>query len=346
MDGLSYTAAMATGTSYSANKFGYNGHENQIELSLGWIDYGFRQLDPVLGCWHGADKLAEKHPAESPYSYCGNDPINRVDPDGLSWKSFWKGVGNIAENIITFHNDVTVFSTGLAYHTLLGIDGTIGYIDGYFSKSGNSNDRFYYGSMEASHLFDNSIKIVSGQFRSDKNLNWRQRTWQVISRHTWEGGQNAIGLHFAIISNTFGRVDEVDNYGGATTITHHNEIGGAFTIGSYIQGGPLLRADPNESYFQHEYGHYLQSRFVGPIYLGRYALPSLMSARKGGDWIHDNFEVEQDANIRALDYWNQTIDGYSGWKPNNPINSDSNRIYPDWYDYLFPIASSFLFHKP
>lgn len=31
------------------------------------------------------------------YAYCGNNPVNRVDPDGMFWKeigSFFKGVGN------------------------------------------------------------------------------------------------------------------------------------------------------------------------------------------------------------------------------------------------------------
>ena len=31
------------------------------------------------------DPLAEKHYSESPYSYCGGDPVNRMDPSGLDW---------------------------------------------------------------------------------------------------------------------------------------------------------------------------------------------------------------------------------------------------------------------
>lgn len=27
------------------------------------------------------------------YAYCGNNPVNRYDPTGHSWKSFWNGVG-------------------------------------------------------------------------------------------------------------------------------------------------------------------------------------------------------------------------------------------------------------
>ena len=66
------------------NKHGYNGHETQTQLSLGWIDYGFRQLDPVLGMWHSQDKLAEKYPGLSAYCYAGNDPVNCIDLMGLT----------------------------------------------------------------------------------------------------------------------------------------------------------------------------------------------------------------------------------------------------------------------
>ena len=31
------------------------------------------------------DPLAETHTWESPYAYCGGDPVNRMDPTGLEW---------------------------------------------------------------------------------------------------------------------------------------------------------------------------------------------------------------------------------------------------------------------
>jgi RHS repeat-associated protein len=49
----------------------------------GMYDYGFRQLDPVLGRWFCVDRMAESTPSESPYCYAGNDPINQIDVMGL-----------------------------------------------------------------------------------------------------------------------------------------------------------------------------------------------------------------------------------------------------------------------
>ena len=31
------------------------------------------------------DPLAEMHPNESPYAYCGANPVNRIDPTGLEY---------------------------------------------------------------------------------------------------------------------------------------------------------------------------------------------------------------------------------------------------------------------
>ncbi len=34
------------------------------------------------------DPLAEKYPHISPYAFCGNNPVNRIDPDGRDWYVF------------------------------------------------------------------------------------------------------------------------------------------------------------------------------------------------------------------------------------------------------------------
>lgn len=38
-----------------------------------------------FGSWNSPDKLSESFYWLSPFSYCGGDPINYIDPDGLAW---------------------------------------------------------------------------------------------------------------------------------------------------------------------------------------------------------------------------------------------------------------------
>ena len=62
----------------------YNGKEFQSELDLNVYDYGFRNYMPDLGRWGNIDPLAEKFPNQSPYVFTDNNPINKIDPDGMA----------------------------------------------------------------------------------------------------------------------------------------------------------------------------------------------------------------------------------------------------------------------
>ncbi len=69
--------------STQAFKFGDKELDRMYGLDL--YDFLSRMLDPVLGRFTTMDPHAENYYSHSPYAYCGNDPINRTDPDGRDW---------------------------------------------------------------------------------------------------------------------------------------------------------------------------------------------------------------------------------------------------------------------
>ena len=60
----------------------YNGKELDRMHGLDTYDYGARQHDPILARWDRMDPLCEKNPDITPYHYCHNNPVVRIDPNG------------------------------------------------------------------------------------------------------------------------------------------------------------------------------------------------------------------------------------------------------------------------
>ena len=83
-----FGTSFAESTNGTIQKYKYNGKELDTTNNLNLYDYGARSYDSVLGIWTIQDPLVEKYYPISPYVYCGNNPINRVDPDGCDWYQF------------------------------------------------------------------------------------------------------------------------------------------------------------------------------------------------------------------------------------------------------------------
>jgi RHS repeat-associated protein len=74
-------------TSNSATlPYRYNGKELEAMNGLNQYDYGARRREAGLPMWTAIDPLAEKYYSTSPYTYCNDNPIRLIDPNGLAWK--------------------------------------------------------------------------------------------------------------------------------------------------------------------------------------------------------------------------------------------------------------------
>ena len=64
-------------------RYGFNGKENDNDISDGGQDYGMRIYDGRLGRFLSVDPLMKKYPWYTPYQFAGNKPIWAADLDGM-----------------------------------------------------------------------------------------------------------------------------------------------------------------------------------------------------------------------------------------------------------------------
>ena len=73
---------LMSSSSNSVQPYKYNGKELDRKGGLDWYDYGARHYDAAVGRWHAVDPSSEKYYGWSPYTYCKNSPVLRIDLDG------------------------------------------------------------------------------------------------------------------------------------------------------------------------------------------------------------------------------------------------------------------------
>jgi RHS repeat-associated protein len=81
----------------ASNRYKYNGKETQPLIGDNLRDYGARMYDTNHKNWMTIDPLAELNPHISPYAFCSNNPMIRIDPTGMI---DWKAVGSGAVNTV------------------------------------------------------------------------------------------------------------------------------------------------------------------------------------------------------------------------------------------------------
>ena len=92
----SVIAELGTGSDRQPFKFG--GKELTLQNGLNEYDFGARQYYPAVPHFTSVDPLCEKTPWLSPYLYCGNNPVNAVDPTGSVFETLWD-VGNVVYDV-------------------------------------------------------------------------------------------------------------------------------------------------------------------------------------------------------------------------------------------------------
>jgi RHS repeat-associated protein len=131
-------------TTSRVNSYLYSGKEIDRMHGLNEYDFSARWQDAAQPGFTTMDPLVEIHPWESPYMYCGGDPVNRTDPTGMLDKPYLplnnQNLGGVDVHPEYTPNDV---NAALFSNDHSNPNGGTPLMDGY---SGNWNDQFSGGS--------------------------------------------------------------------------------------------------------------------------------------------------------------------------------------------------------
>lgn len=106
----------------------------------------------------------------------------------------------------------------------------------------------------------------------------RGGAFQVANKWTYGIINSLAGNVISHVWNILGHVDSVTWYGGVIALSGATPSNSAMTVGHYALGPRRYVADWRDHLFVHEYGHYLQSLVMGPLFFPIVAFPSLLSA--------------------------------------------------------------------
>ena len=316
---------------------GYTGHEELPEFDL--INMNGRMYDPTLCKMLSADNInndASSSLGLNRYAYAGNNPLKYTDPSGNAW--YHVAIADVLTG--GAFSTTALLSTPVAV-SLASTTGSFGFALGLTSTNG---DRWQGAKHQSSRQVSNGFKITGGLYQTDPNRTFAGQMLQLVSRFTWELPQTGLGFAVSTGRNAIGDVSNVDYYGGATLVNNNRPgLGWGFTLGSYINSKNTT-ADPYQNdLFRHEYGHTIQSQFMGPAYLNFIARPSVISQyieRRDGRSNHNHADswFETNANRLSYDYFNEhqsevfdPSQGGNAWSERDDYHRDYRF---DWYWWL------------
>jgi len=294
---------------------GFTGHEHYDRFGI--INMNARLYDPIIGRFFSPDPQVQNPYSTqglNRYSYCGNNPVMNIDPDGEFLISMVLFAG--ITNYVIHNNQGDVSNAGdrwgyFGQGALAGLIKGLNWINTLSLISlGSPTGMAIVNAKTLSILstglsmikdFSNASSIFFGKYYFDENM--AHGYSQALTRFTTESLQTWVGYNSTQIRNLCGYVDRVDYLGGATFATYENnghddKSSWGITLGNFINislygkidgdfKDDLLGRQTQRQLFMHEYGHTIQSQMLGLSYLFIIGIPSLISAA-------NNKEIEND----------------------------------------------------
>jgi RHS repeat-associated protein len=202
LTGLDYTSPATR----HPNNQQFNGKEQERELGLNWQDFNWRHYDPATARFFSVDRLAEKFVYLTPYQFASNDPVGKIELDGM------EGVP-----VILFHQSYVApamekMSKAIekAYNSIsakMEFGVTIGPQAGV--KLGNSELDVTVGSAK---VFSENVSLQKGKLTVEGQALTDKMTVDAKSAKSEKAGvevENKFGIKLGGIGYEFGQVQDI-----------------------------------------------------------------------------------------------------------------------------------------
>jgi RHS repeat-associated protein len=221
-------------TSY---QYKYNGKEFQDELGLNVYDYGGRIYDPAVPRFWQIDPMADYREWLSPYNYVQNNPVIRIDPDGMLDDIVINGSNGSSVTIQTDLVDIEVNAGSL-----------IGDLGGNYTLAG---DDILVAGLDIVGIFDPTgvadIAAASIEFNNGNFWSGLASSAGVVPLLGDLGKAGKIPKHIKTIENAIDAVKVVNGNSKASTKAQHVyeivEKGTDKVVKTGISGGKVSKTE-------------------------------------------------------------------------------------------------------
>ncbi len=313
----SLSSAYASPTSLGR---GFGGHE--YVPWFGIYNANARLYDPLLGRFLSPDPYVQAPDFSinfNRYAWCLNNPLKYTDRNGELFLG-------------------TIITTLVQLHIAIGRSA----FNHLFQNNNRHRDKYIWKDFRKT--VSNAFEIDKGVFQVDRSRTIAGKLAQFGLRFLYGPENMVMGRNIAHYYNNFYVGDmEVDYYKGSTLVSRYrgNSKWG-MTMGPYIAAQKIL-PNKDDMMLIHEYGHTIQSRIIGPLYLPIVAIPSIVGAALNGKngHNHDNEWYEVWANQLSYTYFkNRSYQFVNTWDKNE-LDYPREKNGLDYYDKL-----TFYYYNP
>ena len=207
-----------------------------------------RYYNSDLSIWLSVDPMSDKYPRVSPYTYCGNNPVRLVDPNGREIGDYYDEYGKYLgsdgiDDHRVYQTTRMAWNNHVTYSTAPNVSGAAGLVQSKYDNL-KADSRTYYlgetnefGLLQLTNMGNPNIRNNDGYAEDIYSYTTKSGEQSPIGRHgdDWTAPSVAAAVNYAV--NQTGVtivVNDVSAYDGTTNLGHKSHRNGLCIDFRYI----------------------------------------------------------------------------------------------------------------